>query len=377
MRSRFGTKAIQLLAMACFIVLVINCSLGGQPSLKETFKNLFYIGTALNYDQIRGLETASTKIIEKQFNSITPENILKWESIHPEPNKYNFAPADSFVALGEKNNMFMVGHTLIWHYQTPAWVFEDDSGNQVDRETLLRRMRDHIFAVVGRYKGRINGWDVVNEAVDDNGQPRKSNWMQIIGEDYLQKAFEWAHEADPDAELYYNDYNLWIPAKRESVVQLVRNLQSKGVHIDGIGLQGHWGLDYPPLDELEASIVSYSMLDVQVMITELDLNILPLPAPEMGADIALNFELQKELNPYPEELPDSMQEKLANRYAELFMVLNKHHNSISRVTLWGVHDGQSWSNNWPVRGRTAYPLLFDRKFQPKPAFYAVIKTTEK
>jgi len=377
MRSRFGTKAIQLLAMACFIVLVINCSLGGQPSLKETFKNLFYIGTALNYDQIRGLETASTKIIEKQFNSITPENILKWESIHPEPNKYNFAPADSFVALGEKNNMFMVGHTLIWHYQTPAWVFEDDSGNQVDRETLLRRMRDHIFAVVGRYKGRINGWDVVNEAVDDNGQPRKSNWMQIIGEDYLQKAFEWAHEADPDAELYYNDYNLWIPAKRESVVQLVRNLQSKGVHIDGIGLQGHWGLDYPPLDELEASIVSYSMLDVQVMITELDLNILPLPAPEMGADIALNFELQKELNPYPEELPDSMQEKLANRYAELFMVLNKHHNSISRVTLWGVHDGQSWSNNWPVRGRTAYPLLFDRKFQPKPAFYAVIKTAEK
>jgi len=377
MRSRFGTKAIQLLAMACFIVLVINCSLGGQPSLKETFKNLFYIGTALNYDQIRGLETASTKIIEKQFNSITPENILKWESIHPEPNKYNFAPADSFVALGEKNNMFMVGHTLIWHYQTPAWVFEDDSGNQVDRETLLRRMRDHIFAVVGRYKGRINGWDVVNEAVEDNGQPRKSNWMQIIGEDYLHKSFEWAHEADPDAELYYNDYNLWIPAKRESVVQLVRNLQSKGVHIDGIGLQGHWGLDYPPLDELEASIVSYSMLDVQVMITELDLNILPLPAPEMGADIALNFELQKELNPYPEELPDSMQEKLANRYAELFMVLNKHHNSISRVTLWGVHDGQSWSNNWPVRGRTAYPLLFDRKFQPKPAFYAVIKTAEK
>jgi endo-1,4-beta-xylanase len=377
MRSRFGTKAIQLLAMACFIVLVINCSLGGQPSLKETFKNLFYIGTALNYDQIRGLETASTKIIEKQFNSITPENILKWESIHPEPNKYNFAPADSFVALGEKNNMFMVGHTLIWHYQTPAWVFEDDSGNQVDRETLLRRMRDHIFAVVGRYKGRINGWDVVNEAVDDNGQPRKSNWMQIIGEDYLQKAFEWAHEADPDAELYYNDYNLWIPAKRESVVQLVRNLQSKGVHIDGIGLQGHWGLDYPPLDELETSIVAYSKLDVQVMITELDLNILPLPAPEMGADIALNFELQKELNPYPEELPDSMQEKLANRYAELFMVLNKHHNSISRVTLWGVHDGQSWSNNWPVRGRTAYPLLFDRKFQPKPAFYAVIKTAEK
>lgn len=377
MRSRFGTKAIQLLAMACFIVLVINCSLGGQPSLKETFKNLFYIGTALNYDQIRGLETASTKIIEKQFNSITPENILKWESVHPEPNKYNFAPADSFVALGEKNNMFMVGHTLIWHYQTPAWVFEDDSGNQVDRETLLLRMRDHIFAVVGRYKGRINGWDVVNEAVDDNGQPRKSNWMQIIGEDYLQKAFEWAHEADPDAELYYNDYNLWRPAKRESVVQLVRNLQSKGVHIDGIGLQGHWGLDYPPLDELEASIVAYSKLDVRVMITELDLNILPLPAPEMGADIALNFELQKELNPYPEELPDSMQEQLANRYAELFMVLNKHHNSISRVTLWGVHDGQSWSNNWPIRGRTAYPLLFDRKFQPKPAFYAVIKTAEK
>lgn len=377
MRIRLGIKVTQFLSMACFIVLVTNCSLGGQPSLKEAFKNLFYIGTALNYNQIRGLETASAEIIEKQFNSITPENILKWKSVHPEPDKYNFAPVDSFVALGEKNNMFMVGHTLVWRHQTPTWVFEDDSGDPVNRETLLQRMRDHIFAVVGRYKGRINGWDVVNESVEDNGQLRKSNWMQIIGEDYIQKAFEWAHEADPDAELYYNDYNLWRPEKRECVVQLVRNLQSKGVHIDGIGLQGHWGLDYPPLDELEASILAYAKLDVQVMITELDLNILPLPAPEMGADIALNFELQKELNPYPEQLPDSLQEKLANRYAELFMVLNKHHSHISRVTLWGVHDGQSWSNNWPVRGRTAYPLLFDRKFQPKPAFYAVIKTAEK
>jgi endo-1,4-beta-xylanase len=202
MRNQLKIQAKHLFSMACLIIIAVNCSSNGQPTLKETFKNLFHIGTALNYDQIRGLETATTNIIETQFNSITPENILKWEAVHPEPNKYNFAPVDSFVALGEKNNMFMVGHTLIWHYQTPAWVFEDDSGNLVSRDTLLQRMRDHIFAVVGRYKGRINGWDVVNESVEDNGQLRKSNWMQIIGEDYIQKAFEWAHEADPDAELY-------------------------------------------------------------------------------------------------------------------------------------------------------------------------------
>lgn len=313
-------KVAQLLPMAGLIMLVISFPLSAQPALKSAFKHAFYIGTALNRNQITGVDKNSVAIVKKHFNSITAENILKWLYVHPEPKRYDFAPADSFVAFGEKNKMFIVGHTLVWHNQTPRWVFTDDAGKPVDRETLLQRMKEHIHTVAGCYKGRIHGWDVVNEAVEDDGQLRQSQWLQIIGEDYLQKAFEWAREAAPQAELYYNDYNMWHAGKRQTVVRLVRELQLKGVHIGGIGMQGHWGMDYPPLDEL-----------------------------------------------------DSMQAKLASRYAELFKILYKHRDKITRVTFWGVHDGVSWHNNWPVRSRTAYSLLFDRKYQPKPAFNAVIK----
>ncbi len=366
-------QVTQLLPMAGLIVLATGYFLNAQPALKEVFKHAFYIGTAMNRDQITGADKNSIAIVKKHFNSITAENILKWVFVHPEPARYDFAPVDSFVAFGEKNKMFIVGHTLIWHNQTPRWVFAGEAGKPVDRETLLRRMKEHIFAVAGRYKGRIHGWDVINEAVEDDGQLRQSQWLQIIGEDYLQKAFEWAHEADPKAELYYNDYNMWHTGKRQTVIRLVRELQSKGVRIDGIGLQGHWGMDYPPLDELETSIVAYAELGVKVMITELDVNILPNPGSHQGADITQNYALQKELNPYAAGLPDSVQAKLASRYAELFKILYKHRDKISRVTFWGVHDGVSWHNDWPVQGRTAYSLLFDRNYQPKPAFEAVIK----
>ncbi len=373
MRNQRRIKVAQLLHMAGLIVLVAACSLNAQPALQDAFKHAFYIGTALNRDQITGADKNSVAIVEKHFNSITAENNLKWMYVHPEPTRYDFAPADSFVVFGEKNKMFIVGHTLIWHNQTPRWVFADNVGKPVDRATLLQRMKDHIFAVAGRYKGRIHGWDVINEAVEDDGQLRQRQWLQIIGEDYLQKAFEWAHEADPKAELYYNDYNMWHTGKRQTVVRLVRELQSKGVRIDGIGMQGHWGMDYPPLDELETSILAYAELGVKIMITELDVNILPNPGPHQGADITQNYALQQELNPYAAGLPDSMQAKLASRYAELFKVLYKHRNHITRITFWGVHDGVSWHNNWPVRGRTAYSLLFDRNYQPKPALEAVIK----
>jgi endo-1,4-beta-xylanase len=358
----------------CSLGILVGCTAGNQPILKEVFKPYFYIGTALNYDQIMGIDYRSVRIVEKQFNSITPEDILKWENVHPQPDNYDFSAADSFVAFGERNKMFMVGHTLVWHNQTPDWVFEDASGNQVSRDTLLQRLKDHIFAVVGRYKGRINGWDVINESIDEDGTLRQSKWLKILGEEFLRKAFEWAHQADPQAELYYNDFNLWVPVKREGAVRLVRDLRSKGVPVSGIGMQGHWGLDYPPLNELEASILAYSELGVKVMITELDLRILPNPGSYTGADITRNIQLQKKLNPYPNSLPDSMQTRLADRYAELFKVLIRHSDKISRVTLWGVTDGQSWCNDWPVQGRTSYPLLFDRNYQAKPAFYAVIKT---
>jgi endo-1,4-beta-xylanase len=200
--------------------------------------------------------------------------------------------------------MFIVGHTLLWHQQTPAWVFQDNAGNPVDREALLKRLRDHIFAVAGRYKGRIHGWDVVNEAVEDAGSPRKTKWREIIGPDYVQKAFEFAREADPKAELYYNDFNLWKKEKAESAVRLVRDLQSKGIRVDGIGEQGHWGLDYPTIAEADAAIQAFAALGVKVMITELDITALPNPDDwSGGADITRNVELRKHLNPYPQALP--------------------------------------------------------------------------
>jgi endo-1,4-beta-xylanase len=351
------------------IFVIAGGTVSSQPALKDVFENSFYVGTALNRRQLMGADTASIRLVEQHFNSITAENIMKWELVHPQPDKYLFEPADSLVAFGEKNDMFIVGHTLVWHSQTPKWVFEE-----VDREALLQRVKDHISTIVGRYKGRIHGWDVVNEAIEDDGSLRQSQWLNIIGEDYLEQAFEWAHKADPEAELYYNDYNMYKPGKVESVVRLVRKFQTKGIPIHGIGMQGHWGLDYPSLQELEASLAAYSELGLDIMITELDLNILPDAGQGQGADVSQNYKLREKLNPYPDGLPDAMQEKLTQRYKELFVLLDKYRPSISRVTFWGVHDGISWRNNWPVRGRTAYPLLFDRELQPKPAFFAVIET---
>lgn len=355
-------------------VAIVALAFAGRPALKKIFAKDFYIGVALNYDQVAGRDAAALALVKEQFNSITPENALKWERVHPEPDKYNFVPVDQFVALGEKNKMFMVGHVLVWHSQTPRWVFEDGAGKPANREILLQRLRDHIFVVVGRYKGRINGWDVMNEAVEDDGSLRQSKWLEIIGPDYVQKAFEFARAADPQAELYYNDYNMWKKGKVEGVVRLVRDLQSKGVRVDGIGMQGHWGLDYPPLDEAEAAIQAFAALGVKVMITEMEVDVLPFPSESQSAEISLNFELQKHLNPYPQVLPDSMQQVLAKRYAEFFTLFHKHRDHISRVTLWGVTDAHSWKNDWPVRGRTNYPLLFDRQYRPKPAFEAVIQT---
>ncbi|MBO8131014.1 MAG: endo-1,4-beta-xylanase [Candidatus Marinimicrobia bacterium] len=358
------------------LLLVFSCA--KEPSLWKAYEDAFYIGVALNRDQISGKDRVALDILKEHFNSITPENILKWSEVHPVPDSFNFSPADAFVRLGEENNMFIVGHTLVWHYQTPQWVFKDDNGNPVSKDVLIKRMKDHIFKVVGRYKGRIHGWDVVNEAINDDGSYRQSPWLKIIGEEYIELAFEFAHEADPDAELYYNDFNMWKPGKREGVIRLLKRLQSKGIQIDGIGMQGHWGLDYPEiLEDIEASIKAFSDLGVKIMITELDVTVLPFPDPELiGADITKVYDLRAELNPYAEGLPDSMQKILADRYREFFEVFLKHKDKISRVTLWGMQDGQSFRNFWPIRGRADYPLLFDRNYMPKPAFYAVLEVAK-
>ena len=369
----YRNKLLQFFLLS-FFIQITSGKLAAQTTLKDAFKNCFLIGTALSNQQILGKDPKAMKCLREQFNSISPENCLKWESVNPLPGKFNFAPADSYVALGEKYHMFIIGHCLIWHSQVPGWVFEDSTGKPVTRQVLLQRMKDHIFTVVGRYKGRINGWDVVNEAIEDNGSWRKTKWLQIIGKDYIEKAFQYAQEADPNAELYYNDYNQYMPGKRAAVVKLIEDLKAKGIKITGIGIQGHWGLDYPHMDAIDSSMKAYSEAGCKLMISELDMDILPSAFNYTGADVSKRFALTKESNPYANGLPDSVAVIQANRYAQFFRLFLKYKSSITRVTFWGMSDAQSWRNNWPIRGRSAYPLLFDSNYQPKPAFYAVIKT---
>lgn len=361
----------------CFTLLLLTlapfANTQSQPSLKDAYKECFLVGVALAPSQFTGEDPAETQLVKAQFNTISPENVLKWEVVHPKPGVYDFSAADRYVGFGEQNHMFIVGHNLVWHSQVPKWVFEDEKGNPVSREVLLQRMHEHILKVAGRYKGRIGGWDVVNEALNEDGTLRQSPWMKIIGEDYLEQAFRYAHEADPDAQLYYNDYSLENEVKRKGALELVRKLKAKGVPITAVGLQDHVSLESPTVEQVDTTISEFGKLGVKVMITELDVDVLPWPATSQTADVSLNVASGPRLNPYPNALPGTVQQALSKRYAELFEVYRKHSGLVTRVTFWGVTDKDSWKNNWPVKGRTNYPLLFDRNAQPKPAFDAVIQ----
>jgi endo-1,4-beta-xylanase len=353
-------------------------SLATRPStLKDAFKGKFYIGTALNGFQITGKDTASCRVIRDQFSAIVPENCMKSGQIQPKEGVFDFSLADQFVDFGEKNNMFITGHCLIWHSQAPPWFFTDSEGKDVSREVLIERMKKHIYTLVGHYKGRIKGWDVVNEAINDDGSYRNSKFYQIIGQDFIQLAFQFAHEADPDAELYYNDYSEAIPSKRDGIVAMVKKLKEQGIRIDALGMQTHVGLDNPDLKEYENTIEAYAALGVKVMVTEMDISVLPNPDWKAGAEISKSFEYQKKLNPYVEGLPDSVNIAFGQRYLEFFKLFLKHRDVFSRVTFWGLNDGSSWKNNFPVKGRTDYPLLFDRKNLAKPVVQEIIDEANK
>lgn len=364
-----------------FLIALIFCAFSvsgvsqapAPVSLKDTFHNAFLVGAAINTPQITGSDKQGDELITAQFNSISPENVMKWEVIHPRADAYDFTLADQYVAFGVKHHMFIVGHNLCWHSQTPAWVFKDDKGEPLTREALLQRLHDHISTVVGRYKGKIGSWDVVNEALNEDGTLRKSQWEKIIGDDYIVKAFQFAHEADPGVQLTYNDYNLETPAKRKGAIEIVKQIKAAGVPIAIVGNQAHVHLDSPSAQDEDATITDLAAAGVKVAITELDVDVLP-SAWGHSADVSLNIQQNTKLNPYPNGLPEDVQQALAKRYADLFAVFLKHRDVVTRVTLWGVTDRESWLNNWPVRGRTSYPLLFDREGKPKPAFGAVLKT---
>jgi endo-1,4-beta-xylanase len=375
---------ISIISKATFFLLIIlnAFSVSSQKegndkgkkelTLKSALEDKFYIGVALNTYQILEKDKAGVEIAKKHFNSVVAENCMKSEVVQPVEGKFDFSLADKFVEFGEKNNMQIIGHCLIWHSQAPKWFFVDDKGNEVSREVLISRIKTHISTLVGRYKGKVNGWDVINEAFEDDGSWRKTKFYQIIGEDYIKLAFQFAHEADPKAELYYNDYSMAKEGRRDAVVKMVQNLQKQGIKIDGIGMQAHCSMDYPTIEDEEKSIVAFGKLGVHVMITEMDLTTIPFPSQNVGADVATSYEFKKEYDPYANGLADSAALAIHNRYLDLFKLFIKHSDVISRVTVWGVQDGQSWKNNWPIVGRTDFPLLFDRNYKAKPIVQSII-----
>ncbi len=373
-KSNTGKMKLTIVIVSIFITA--GFAQQKNSSLKKAFHDDFYIGTALDSMQVIGKDVDAIHLVNHQFNSIVAENCMKIEKIQPQEGVFDMTLPDQFVKFGEKNKMKIIGHNLVWHSQTPAWFFVDKAGQQVSREVLIQRMRKHITTLVSRYKGRIDGWDVVNEALEDDGTMRKSLWYKIIGPDFIELAFKFAHEADPKAELYYNDYNLFKPSKRAGAVGIVKMLQAKGCRIDAVGEQGHYSLGMNIFDDLEGSIVAFSNLGVKVMITELDLTILPFPSSEITADVSMSYKNSEKYNPYTKEVPQSVLNEFSDYYVKLFKIFVKHKEAIDRVTFWGVNDGQSWRNYWPIKIRTDYPLLFDRDNKAKPVVDRIIKESK-
>ncbi|HEY2376385.1 MAG TPA: endo-1,4-beta-xylanase [Gemmatimonadaceae bacterium] len=372
---KFSSTSAAVIALVAIAVGCARRPAGPAPSrmtLKDAFATSFLVGAAINGRQIAGTDSVGDAIIARQFNTISPENVLKWALVEPHQGQFTFDAADRYVALGERSGDAIIGHTLVWHNQTPAWVFQDAAGGRVSRDTLIARMRAHIATVVGRYKGRIRGWDVVNEAVSEDGSLRRSPWLEIIGPEYIALAFRFAHEADLSAELHYNDFGVEDSAKRAGIVRLVTSLRAEGVPITAIGLQEHQKLDWPTAGAIDTAIVDLAATGVKLMVTELDVDVLPSNRGQRTEAIEQQLMRTGAPDPYRGGLPDSVESALARRYGELVRVYLAHRNVITRLTFWGVDDGDSWLNNFPVRGRVNYPLLFDRRGLPKPAFDTVI-----
>lgn len=378
-----------------FLIVAIAVSAYGQgntpKALKEAYAGKFLIGAANDLSIISDAEAANIKM---HYNIITPENCMKPQPIHPSEDKYNFVTSDALVDWCQKNGLKVWGHTLAWHSQSPQWFFQDknaaaaeaanqaetpaaatnaprpganraNTGPQASREVILERLKSHIMTVVGRYKGKITGWDVFNESIADGGDGTTENlrtysWYEAVGPEVITLAFKWAHEADPDTELYYNDYNIEQGAvkntgKHASSLLLLKRLIAEGAPITGVGIQGHWHLD-TNLEDVEKAIENYASLGLRVSITELDVTATGHNSGETGVRLG------------DRTIPAENYQKQAEVYKKLFEILTRHADVIDRVTFWGLSDTRSWR-----RGQDA--LLFDGQLNPKPAFNAVIEAS--
>ncbi len=369
-RRLFKQSAAIAAIIASAKVQALNKALQ-ETGLKDLYKDDFHLGTAIGNQLMAQSDPGYLNLVRREFNALTMENAMKWALIQPEEGRWEWTLPDRFMEFGEANKMYMVGHVLVWHSQVPDWVFKGRRNRAARAKVVRQRMQNHIATVAGRYKGRIHAWDVVNEAVDEGKGWRKSAWFKSLGSRFMDEAFNLAHEVDNSAQLLYNDYNMHNPKKRAFVVDFVRRFKKRGVPIHGIGMQGHIGLDFPDTREFEASIEAFAAEGMRVHITELDLDVLPVAWEYLGAEISTEFEYSDALNPYPDGLPPAIQQQLTDRYVEYFKLFLKHRDKIDRVTFWGTSDAESWKNGFPVKGRTNYPLLFDRKYQPKPAYFGI------
>lgn len=371
-----------ILTTALSLIIGSHITAADNTTLKEAYAGAFKIGTAVNGQIASGRNAQGQKIAIEQFNAISPENDLKAEVLHPTKDTWNWRAADNYVEFGKNNGMFVLGHTLIWHNQTPEFFFKHDDGSDKSVEEMKEVLRSYIETVTKHFHGKVNAWDVVNEIIGDDGKYRSTVWTNSFkgdGDEIVKLAFKYASEYTPGTELYYNDFNVWRPAKRDGIARIVRMLQKEGIRIDGVGIQAHWGLNYPSREDIIAAIDTFAALGVKVMITELDIDVLPISKEGQVIGKSLNDpiyqlpEFEKFLDPYKNGLPDDVQAQLTERYRELMQIFYDRRDKIDRVTFWGVNDGMSWKNGSPVPNRTNYPLIWNRDYTAKPALKAILE----
>jgi len=376
---------LQLKPICAILGLVLTLSVHGQEarlpaatassqptaSLRQKFANQFLVGVAVDGNPAQEYTRAERELIRDQFGALTPANCMKMIALQPEEGRFDFQLADAFVGFAQANGLKACGHCLVWakDERTPAWLFKAGT-NVVSRDLLLRRMQAHIEAVAGRYRGKVISWDVVNEALDDGNEDiRASKWFSVLGEDFITKAFEFAHAADPEAVLVYNDYNTELPGKRAKLLRLLRHLQDQKTPIHAVGIQGHWELDAVPYEGIEETITAIQHLGLKVMITEMDIDV--IPRSRWWAEGGKYRDELARFNPYTNGCPADVLQRQAEQYRKLFSIFRRHADTIARITFWDLHDGRSWLNHFPWE-RVNYPLHFDRNAKPKPAFGAVL-----
>lgn len=389
MKSSF--KLLVILSLVVFVLGTVSAQ--SRRGFADAYRDYWFTGVSVNQWQvaadltgtnehdvtgfIAGDQTNDWPAIVENFNWVVAENCMKCEVIHPQEGVYDFTLADQFVNKAKAAGLKVQGHCLIWHSQCAPWFHYDKDGKLVSPEVLKQRMRDHIFTIVSHFKGRVDAWDVVNEAFEDDGTPRKSLFWQILGTDYIPLAFQYAHEADPSIQLFYNDFSMNKPTKVEGVANFFRPLIQQGLPVTAIGMQGHMimedNVNNSVIKQYEHSIETIASLGVPTFFSELDLSVLPNPFGFSGANISDKFAYRPEMDPYKNGLTREQEARMEQFWIDFYKMLIPHHKDILRVNFWCLNDANSWRNDFPIKGRTDYATLFDRQNKRKPVVDQLIE----